>query len=320
MILFSVVIPYCNEAKKLPCLLKSIKEIDFDKSNVEFIFVSNNSTDGGDSLIRAAGYQLELATKLRSSYYARNIGISSASGEYIIFVDADCIMDEFILKNYLNVIKSNQGNGPMIYAGSIESAVSNGSLVETYSAVRRILNQKSAATGWAYKPFAQTANAMFCRRDLIAIRGFNENMTSGGDAEMCWRLTTKFGHQVMLCEDAIVYHQHRYTIEDFIDQFMKYGCGRFQQALVSDTFARDKKLDNIAVYKNDSAKLVEELKAIGCPDEILYKLLDLFKYFYFNLGFLNHMIKALTYCCKGQNYEFLTHLQKKLELIPQKIE
>lgn len=320
MIQFSVVVPYHNEAKKLPALLKSITDLNFDKNKVEFIFVSNNSTDESDSLVRSAGYQPELANRLSSSYYARNIGLSAASGDYVVFVDADCILDKNILTAYAKHLAANKDGGPKIYAGDIQPAVQSGSLVETYSAKRRVLNQKSAATGWAYKPFAQTANAMFKRRDLISIHGFNENMTSGGDAEICWRLTEKYGHQVVLCEDAIVYHQHRKTVEDFITQFMKYGRGRFQQALVSEAFAREKKPEDFAIFRDRSVKLVEDLAATGFPDSILHNVLDLFTSFYLSLGFLDELIVTCNRRFEGAGYEFITALQKELDLMPKKAE
>lgn len=318
MIKFSVVVPYYNEAKKLPALLKSINDLDFDKSKVEFIFVSNNSTDESDSLVRSAGHQLELANRLSSSYYARNIGLSAASGEYVVFVDADCILEKNILKAYAKHIENNKDSGPKIYAGDIQPAVKSGSLVETYSAERRVLNQKSAATGWAYKPFAQTANAMFARRDLIRVYGFNENMTSGGDAEICWRLAEKFGHQVVHCEDAIVYHQHRETVEDFINQFMKYGRGRFQQALVSERFAKEKMPDDFSIFKQRTVQLVDQLTTSGCSDEIVHKALDLFMGLYFNLGFIDELIRVINFRLGGHGYEFITDLQEKFELISKK--
>lgn len=316
MIQFSVVAPYHNEAKKLPALLKSIAELNFDKDKVEFIFVSNNSTDESDSLIRAAGYQLEVASRLSSSYYARNIGLSAASGDYVLFVDADCILDKNILRSYANHIEKDKNGGPKIYAGDILPAVQKGSLVEIYSAKRQILNQKSAATGWAYKPFAQTANAMFARRDLISIHGFNENMTSGGDAEICWRLTEIYGHQVVLCEDAFVYHQHRETVEDFINQFMKYGRGRFQQALVSESFAKEKKPDDFSALRDRSVEFIEELAAVGCPESTLHKALDCFMSVYLNMGFLDELMMTFNRRFEGAGYEFIAAIQKEIDVMP----
>jgi glycosyltransferase involved in cell wall biosynthesis len=318
MIQLSVVVPYHNEAIKIPALLDSINTLNFDRNKVEFIFVSNNSTDESDSLVRAAGHQLEIANRLRSSYYARNIGISSATGDYIVFVDADCILDKNILNAYARRIEKHKEDGFRIYAGDVQPAAQKGSLVESYSAARRVLNQKSAATGWAYKPFAQTANAMFSRRDLIRIHGFNENMTSGGDAEICWRLSENYGHQVVLCEEAIVYHQHRETVEDFINQFMKYGSGRFQQTLVSELFAKEKKPDDFATFKDKSVKILEELVTAGCNEDILYKLLDLFMGIYFNLGFLEESIKSANRSFNGVNYEYITYMQKHFVIIPTK--
>lgn len=318
MILFSIVVPYCNEEDKLPALLKSIDELEFDKEKTEVIFVSNNSSDKSDAIVEASGHRIEYAKRLRSSYYARNIGISSASGEFVVFVDADCILDKSILNAFSNAIELNKGGGHKVYAGSIQPAVKKGSLVETYSAARGVLNQKSAATGWSYKPFAQTANAMFLRRDLISVHGFNENMTSGGDAELCWRLNSRYGHNVVLCEEAIVYHQHRDTVEGFINQFMKYGRGRVQQALVSDIFAKKKKPDDFVHLKEKSEDLIDELIKSGCPEVTLYKVLDLFMGVYFNLGVLDELMQSVNGCIKGENYEFVSFLQKSLKIIPEK--
>lgn len=249
---------------------------------------------------------------MRSSYYARNIGISAASGQYIIFIDADCILDKDIISGYKKNIKNIDAK--IIYAGNILPAVNKGSLIENYSANRLVLNQKSAATGWAYKPFAQTANAMFLRKDLIKIHGFNECMTSGGDAEICWRLTNKFNHKVILCEEAIVYHQHRKTVEDFIAQFMKYGRGRFQQAQASDIFAKTKRPDDFTVFKDRSIKLVDDLVSAGCSEELIFTLLDSYIGFYFNMGFLDELITNFNKSCDGLNYEFISHI-KNLKLL-----
>lgn len=280
---FSIVIPFYNEARKLPTLIESLVNQEFDKDNYEIVLVDNLSTDGSCSTASKAlaGFphaQLVTCNDFRSSYAARNVGWRAARGEYIVFIDADCVPDKSLLKNYDQCINSVDADSVGVYAGSILAhARDNISNVERYSADRKFLNQDSAVKGWAYRPFAQTANAMFPRSVLDSVGGFNARMTSGGDGELCWRIFDATGRRLEYAKDAVVFHWHREDIGDLFAQFEKYGVGRFQQSGMVPGF--DKGLVGIT-----KGTLVERLQSLeqeilsstdsSAKDKLLWALYD----------------------------------------------
>ncbi len=50
MINFSLVIPFYNEEKNIPFVIKSLKKILKKTSEVEFILINNGSTDKSDKI------------------------------------------------------------------------------------------------------------------------------------------------------------------------------------------------------------------------------------------------------------------------------
>ena len=90
--LVSIIIPCYNAAPRLEACLKSCLEQVY--SNLEIIFVDNNSTD--DSLAIAhqftaiAPFRFEVVQcEQKGANYARNMGFTQAQGAYIQWLDAD---------------------------------------------------------------------------------------------------------------------------------------------------------------------------------------------------------------------------------------
>lgn len=88
----SVVIPAYNEEKLLPQTLEALKEAmgALDKAGVttEVIVCDNNSSDHTAELARAAGARV-VFEPLNQIGRARNTGAAVATGEWILFLDAD---------------------------------------------------------------------------------------------------------------------------------------------------------------------------------------------------------------------------------------
>ena len=100
--LISVIIPVYNTAPYLPRCLDSV--INNDYKNLEIICVNDGSTDSSPEILR--GYEKNdsrikvFDVKNGGVSRARNIGLDSASGEYIAFIDSD----DWIHRQYFDIL------------------------------------------------------------------------------------------------------------------------------------------------------------------------------------------------------------------------
>ncbi len=112
---FSVIIPAFNAETVIEESINSVKKQQY--SNYEIIVVDDYSTDKTFNVISS----IEGIKVCKSPYNmkdggARNIGIDNATGEYIIFLDADdYLVDENVLRNLNNII--NDKKVDLIYLG-----------------------------------------------------------------------------------------------------------------------------------------------------------------------------------------------------------
>lgn len=98
----SVIIPFRNEKKNLPALLKCLKHLKLDLSD-EVLLVNDQSDELDLDLFRDLPLGIRLVnidkSAISSKKFALTDGISQAKNDWILTVDADCIFDESFLLN-----------------------------------------------------------------------------------------------------------------------------------------------------------------------------------------------------------------------------
>src|SRR3972149_8425326 len=104
-ILVSVVITTKNEEKNIENCLKSIKDQTY--KNIEIIAVDNNSKDRTKEIAKQYTHKIFNCGPERSSQ--RNCGIKKARGKYVIYLDADMILDKEMVEEYVKKIESDKG-------------------------------------------------------------------------------------------------------------------------------------------------------------------------------------------------------------------
>ncbi|MBD1939418.1 glycosyltransferase [Microcoleus sp. FACHB-68] len=216
----SVIVPIYNGEADLPDLLNCLRLQTYPTHLVEYLLVDNNSSDHTGPLIASAGegFRHLSENQIQSSYAARNTGIRAATGNILAFTDADCRPNP----NWLNTliqpfVKENVG----IVAGEIE-ALAGETLLEKYASRQDTLSQKHTLAH-PFCPYGQTANLAIRRQVLEEVGLFRPYLTTGGDADICWRILRQTHWQLEFAPDAIVQHRHRSTLRQLRSQWRRYG-------------------------------------------------------------------------------------------------
>lgn len=107
----SVIIPAFNEEKLIVGTLERIgaasRAFESIGWHVEIIVCDNNSTDGTAELARAAG-AIVVFEPINQISRARNAGARAATGDWLIFVDADSHPSDGLFANVAEVIRSGR--------------------------------------------------------------------------------------------------------------------------------------------------------------------------------------------------------------------
>ncbi len=223
----SVIVPIYNGAADIPELGACLLAQTYPAAGVEYLLVDNNSQDTTPELLQhfatqAAAQGLRVVplteAEIQSSYAARNRGIRAAAGEILVFTDADCRPEPDWLAN---MVQPFADLDVALVVGEIQ-ALRGRTWLEQYAEYRGVLTQKYTLAHSFY-PYGQTANLGVRRVALEKAGLFRPYLTTGGDADLCWRVQMAGSWRVEFAETAIIRHRHRATFSELASQWQRYG-------------------------------------------------------------------------------------------------
>ena len=220
----SVVVPIYNGEADLPELISCLLAQTYAKQRVEYLLVDNNSSDRTSFLLKTSAENCPIAihplseNQIQSSYAARNTGIRAATGEIVAFTDADCRPQPEWLES---LIAPFVNPDVVIVVGEIV-ALPGKTLLEQHADRQEVLSQKHTLAHKFY-PYGQTANLAIRRQVWEKVGLFRPYLTSGGDADMCWRILVENIGRLEFATEAIVKHRHRATLKELESQWRRYG-------------------------------------------------------------------------------------------------
>ncbi|MFP5272025.1 glycosyltransferase [Coleofasciculus sp.] len=223
----SVVVPIYNGAADIPDLIQCLFCQTYPKDQVEYLLVDNNSRDRTPEILQQAAQDAKAQgitlhplseNQIQSSYAARNTGIKASTGEILAFTDADCRP----IPQWLSLLVQPFTNPQIgLVVGEI-SALPGKNWLEKHAERQGILSQKHTIEH-PFCPYGQTANLAIRRQALQEVGLFRPYMTTGGDADICWRIQRQTQWQLNFAEKAIVQHRHRANLREFRSQWQRYG-------------------------------------------------------------------------------------------------
>lgn len=225
--------------------VKSVVTQSFDKSQYEILVIDDGNTLSNCMHEKLSGMNGVLVHRKQHTGVCgtRNRGITSARGDYVVFIDQDCVARNDLLDRYrefLNVHPNCAAIGGQVLAFKPSGVVAK------YCAFRGHLRTP------IYNRFGDvrsviTANACFRKEDMLHVGMFAvelddlQQSIGGEDEDISYRLLEE-GFELGYCPDALVWHRHRDTLSEFIAQQLRNGRG-----LALHCFLRDRSLEELGL-------------------------------------------------------------------------
>lgn len=195
----SIVIPAFNEAGYIAATLEAVLEAaDRYPGKTEIIVVDNNSSDATGEIARSFGVNVVLEP-INQIARARNAGARAASGDGLVFLDADTL----IAGDILEVVARHLASGRVIGGGAWVEPDTGwfGRLVFKYL-VNFLLGFRNLTPG----PF------LFCERDAFKkVGGFDEELFAAEEFSLARRLKAR-GRESGKVWKIIRYRKHHRLI------------------------------------------------------------------------------------------------------------
>tara|TARA_Y100000588_G_C14280890_1_gene937045 strand:- start:11045 stop:11929 length:885 start_codon:yes stop_codon:yes gene_type:complete len=208
-VIVSIIIPTFNDDISLQKCINSIAEQDFSKNNLEVIIINNNPSVTLNVDTSLLSIVKIVSEERPGSYAARNTGVSHAAGDYFLFTDSDCILNNKWISSAVEYLTANPKHrvvGPIeLYYKDKKKTIA-----ECYESVFSFRQFESAA-----KSISITANVGISRESYFNVGLFNDELFSGGDVEWSLRARDK-GIPVKIIEGMEIYHPARNNISDLI--------------------------------------------------------------------------------------------------------
>ena len=214
----SVVVPAYNAARTLPQCLAAIA--GQSRPPHEIIVVDDGSTDGTVAIAEAVPGVVCIRQKNAGPAAARNRGAVEASGEWVVFTDADCVPEADWLER---LFEPKPPPGTAGVGGSY--AIANAG-----SLLARVIQAEIAArhAGMAGPvDFLGSFNVAYRREVYMSAGGFDERFrqASGEDNDLAYRIHQQGGTLHFVLE-ARVAHYHPERLLPYLRTQMRHGYWR----------------------------------------------------------------------------------------------
>jgi biofilm PGA synthesis N-glycosyltransferase PgaC len=232
----SVIIPGRNEEVGILNTIKTLLKNTY--KYFEIVIINDGSTDNSDALIRtfiqqykASGAYAKRKIDIQYKYVenggkgrALNTGIQMATGEIIITIDADCVVDKNAIKNIVNYFRNPQVMG----------AVANVKIGNTIS-FWGILQYLEFIFSFYLKKADSLLNTIYIiggaggafRKKVFEQLGYYNHKNITEDIDLSVRLQ-EAGMKIIYAQNAIIYTEGANSAEGLIKQRLRWKRGKLE--------------------------------------------------------------------------------------------
>jgi glycosyltransferase involved in cell wall biosynthesis len=220
----SVVVPTRNRAASLSRLLEALARQTLPLDDFEVVVVNDGSADSTDEAVAAFMQTARLHLRVvkiehRGVAAARNAGVRAGRGQFIAFVDDDCVPAPDWLATLLYALRSSEAAG----AGGLALPAPAGSPILDYYRAYEVITRPGRDADQVL--YLITCNAIFRKSWIEAAGGFDEKQNPAGeDLALSASIRARGGFFVYEPR-AVVEHFLRGDLIGFLRTHFNYGRG-----------------------------------------------------------------------------------------------
>lgn len=220
----ALLVPAHNERRALPALTSALERLDYEHSRLEFVLVSDGSTDGtGEELARwASGRRAQVLAlpERRGKAAALNAGLAASESELVVVLDADLRPHPDFLRRIAAPFADPRVGAA---AGYVEPDRAFASAAATYAAVTAWVHQlvtSAAKDRLALHPPTLGASC-FRRAALVAAGGFDP--ARGGEDVVPGVRVARLGWSTRFVPDAVASHPVYASLRQYWHQHVRWA-------------------------------------------------------------------------------------------------
>jgi len=229
---YSIIIPTFNRSNYICRILESLANLGQELDETEVIIVDDGSYDNTSceilnymSRIPNVNY---IYQKNRGPAAARNLGASKASGEYLIFVDDDCLFH----RGSLFQIKDFYKNSEQYEGAGVQTVLKTRSIFSEFNQRLGDFLMWSSKTSLQQYEYVSSRCFSFSKQAYNQVKGHDEDFVWPGaeDRDLCLRMAKK-GMKFFYLTTNPLSNIDRLYLKAFLKQNFYYGlgCGLFIQ-------------------------------------------------------------------------------------------
>lgn len=185
----SIIIPVYNSEDTIARCVQSALEQASD-ARVEVVVIDNGSTDRTREIVQSFPVKC-LHESRRGRSAARNRGVRETSGEFLAFLDSDCVAPRSWLQASLAALDRD-------WIGAVQARIRKHG---------QAAPPRSFIQGHYFVPFLDTAGLVTTRTAFQHTRGFDEELSRNVDMDFTFRLLAS-GYALAWCPDTLIVKYH----------------------------------------------------------------------------------------------------------------
>lgn len=197
-------------------LVECLEALETQIRALDDIVVVDDSPDGSLRLERAPIRVMHSGGK--GPYAGRNLGWQSSDADVVLFVDVRSRPSP----PWAGAIIAAFEDPSVAIAGSDVIVRWGPGLGARAAHAQQAFRAENFVERAFFRPYLPTCNIAIRRADLERVGGFDE-VRSGGDADLCWRVLADPDRRLVVVPDAPMEWVPRQRLRDFLEQNHRYG-------------------------------------------------------------------------------------------------